>query len=111
MDASFTNWIKNVLKKENPLSTMQVQEPQKIRQESCTDPKRCMELLRLVIDGQASHEEETTWATHVEECMPCYRKHNLEKAIKEVLVSKVEKKSVPFGLVESIRSKIKDTTS
>jgi anti-sigma factor (TIGR02949 family) len=93
----FTNWLKNTLgKKEN--ST-----------EMCQESKKCMEILELLLDGEADSEQEVFFRDHIERCMPCYQHYNLEKTIKELLKTKIEKKPVPNDLVDSIKLKIKET--
>ncbi len=77
--------------------------------EKCNDP-RCIETLQLIIDGQAGPEDDAFFQSHIQECMPCYRKYSLEKSIKDVLLLKVEKKCVPSELINAIKEKIKATT-
>ena len=71
--------------------------------------QRCLELLQLITDGEATPEEETQFHKHIDECLPCYETYNLEKSIKEMIQTKLEKKQVPEDLIRSIKSKIKDT--
>ena len=71
--------------------------------------ERCLELLELITDGEASPEEEKQFHNHIDECLPCYETFNLEKSIKEVLQTKLEKKQVPDDLIQSIKQKIRNT--
>lgn len=97
MAVMFTNWLKNTLKqKENP-------------KEMCQESRKCIEILELLLDGEANPEQEDFFRSHIEKCMPCYQYYNLEKSIKQILQTKVERKSVPQDLVASIKSKIKET--
>lgn len=75
-------------------------------QPSC---KRCLELLELVADGEASPEEEKHFNDHINECLPCFETYNLEKSIKEMLQTKLDKKQVPEDLINSIKQKIRNT--
>lgn len=77
--------------------------------EKCNDP-RCMEALQLIIDGQASEEVDEFFKAHITQCMPCFKKYQLEKTIKDVLVLKVEKKRVPTELINTIKDRIKAIT-
>jgi anti-sigma factor (TIGR02949 family) len=77
--------------------------------EKCNDP-RCMEALQLIIDGQATEADDEFFKAHITNCMPCFKKYQLEKTIKDVLVLKVEKKKVPVELINSIKDKIKAIT-
>ena len=57
--------------------------------------QRCLELLERITDGEASPEEEKQVRKYIDEWLPCYETFNLEKAIKEMLRTKLEKKQVP----------------
>lgn len=97
MAVMFTNWLKNTFKrKENTV-------------ERCKESEKCMEILQLLIDGEANNEQESYFRKHIETCMPCYQYYNLEKAIKEILQTKIERKPVPQDLVNTIKLKIKET--
>ena len=69
---------------------------------------RCFELLSTVIDGEASPEEVDFFNTHSRECLPLYRLYQLDVAIKQVLARRMEKKCVPAGLIDVIKSRIKE---
>ena len=75
----------------------------------CKDHAKCMEMLQLILDGEASESEKEYYYAHMEKCMPCYREHNLESAIRRVLKTNIEKKQVPADLINCIKSKIKET--
>lgn len=72
--------------------------------------QRCLELLQLITDGEASLEEERQFRKHIDECLPCFETYNLEQSIKQMLRSKLEKKQVPEDLIQSIKEKIRNTT-
>jgi len=74
-------------------------------QNSC---KGCLELLELITDDEASPEEVKYFQKHIDECLPCYEAYNLEKSIKEMLQTKLEKKQVPDDLIQSIKLKIRN---
>jgi len=69
----------------------------------------CVEMLNLIIDGQATDSQLEKFRQHMVECPPCYQTHELELAIKQTLQSKLDKKPVPPGLIELIKSKIRET--
>lgn len=71
--------------------------------------QRCLELLERVTDGEASPEDEKDFHKHIDDCLPCYEVYNLEKSIKEMLKTKVEKKQVPEDLIQSIKQKIRNS--
>ena len=74
-----------------------------------SDCEKCLELLELILDGEASPEEEKLFRKHIQDCLPCYESYNLETSIKQILQTKLEKKQVPDDLIARIRSKIRNT--
>lgn len=100
MAVMFTNWLKNTFKRKDSAVV------EKCR---CEESEKCMEILQLLIDGEADNEQEAYFLKHIETCMPCYQYYNLEKAIKEILKTKIERKPVPQDLVNTIKLKIKET--
>ena len=46
----------------------------------CSNQKTCLEKLQSILDDDATQEErEHFFKHHLEECMPCYRKHHLSR--------------------------------
>ena len=74
---------------------------------NCPDQAKCLEVLELMLDGEATAEQKKQFELQIKNCMPCYKQYNLDKAIKEMLLDKVEVKEVPVGLVDNIRTKIR----
>lgn len=74
-------------------------------QRNCSDKKDCMEMLQLIIDGEASPTQKAHFREHLDQCMPCYRHYHLEMAIRELLKVKCNHEAPP-ELVESIKMKI-----
>lgn len=74
-----------------------------------TSCESCLKLLELVTDGEASPEEEKHFNDHINECLPCFESFNLEKSIKEMLQTRLDKKQVPDDLIKSIKQKIRNT--
>ncbi len=74
-----------------------------------SDCEKCLELLELIIDGEASPEEEKHFHKHLNDCLPCYETYNLEASIKKLIQTKVTRKQVPDDLIQKIRSKIRST--
>ena len=65
-----------------------------------------IDLIQLVIDGEAQRSEEVYLKRHLNICLKCLEKYNLDQELKKVLQLKLASKEVPIGLAESIRSKI-----
>lgn len=78
-------------------------------QKNCKDHAKCMEMLQLILDGEATDSDKDYYYSHMEKCMPCYRAYNLESAIRRILKTNLDKKQVPADLVDCIKSKIKET--
>lgn len=67
----------------------------------------CLDMLQLILDGEASPEERKNFVeNHLEICMPCYRTYHLEMAIRELLKSKCGKHEAPAELIENIKRMI-----
>ena len=49
--------------------------------QECENQRECMEMLQLIVDGEASPEQKEHFLMHhLEECMPCYKNYHLEVA-------------------------------
>ncbi|MCR9254412.1 MAG: anti-sigma factor [bacterium] len=72
----------------------------------CGEYEKCLKILRLMLDNEASQDEEEYLNSHIDSCIVCFEEYNLEKEIRELLRSKVNKHQVPGELVTSIRNKI-----
>ncbi len=90
MTSTFTSWMSKLFIKKKP-------------QPTCSE---CLQSLQLLVDGEATADEEQYFRKHIDECVPCYDFYNLEKSVKEVLQKKIEKKEVPPALLKSIKDKI-----
>ncbi|MEQ9289029.1 MAG: zf-HC2 domain-containing protein [Cyclobacteriaceae bacterium] len=64
------------------------------------------DLVQLVIDGEASSQEETYLRRHLKMCLKCLDRYNIDSEIKQMLKLKLAKMEVPAGLAETIRSKL-----
>ncbi len=77
----------------------------KMRQD-CPSQRECMEMLQMIVDGEASLEQKDQFFKHhLEECMPCFKNYHLEIAIRQLLKSKCTGQA-PRELVESIKAKV-----
>jgi mycothiol system anti-sigma-R factor len=66
----------------------------------------CMEMLQLILDGEADVDQEKYFQEHMDRCMPCFKSFHLDMAIKGLLKSKCCGGQVPEDLVEQIKSQI-----
>ena len=83
---------------------------QKIPDESYdTHCDKVSDMLDLIIDGEASSEEEKFFNTHVEECVSCFENHQKQKLLKGIISGHLKRVIVPESLALSIRAKIQET--
>jgi anti-sigma factor (TIGR02949 family) len=66
----------------------------------------CMEMLQLILDGEATPEQQQQFKSHLDECMPCYKSYSLEVTLKELIRTKCNGSGVKPELIEKIRSQI-----
>lgn len=75
----------------------------------CKEYKRCLEYLNLMLDNEATLEQETYLKNHIESCMLCFEQYEVEKQIRELLKTRIERRPVPADLAQSIRQKVFQT--
>ncbi len=66
----------------------------------------CLEILQLLLDKEASQEQEQFVNDHIEECIHCFEHLQLEKGIRELIRTRIANLPVPDGLANEIRAKI-----
>lgn len=77
--------------------------------QDCEDKYNCLEMLQLILDGEASSEQKSNFTLHIDDCMPCFQHYHLDQAIKDLLKLKCTSQA-PSDLIEKIKSKIKENT-
>jgi len=75
------------------------------RKTDCADKRNCLEMLQLILDGEATPEQKASFKSHINECIPCFQHYHFDQAIKELLKLKCTSQA-PTDLIESIKSKI-----
>ena len=76
------------------------------KKQECENQRECMEMLQLIVDGEASHDQKEHFLKHhLEECMPCYKNYQLEVAIRQLLKNKCTGQA-PQELIDSIKAKV-----
>ena len=74
--------------------------------QDCENSRECLQMLQLILDGEASPEQKEHFLKeHLEECMPCYKNYHLEVAIRQLLKTKCSSQA-PQDLVEDIKKKV-----
>ncbi len=78
-----------------------------------SDGKRptCLEMLQLILDGEATVDQQHYFKNHMDVCMPCFKSYSLDMSIKELLKSRCCGDPVPPGLVDQIKMQIGQNTS
>jgi anti-sigma factor (TIGR02949 family) len=72
----------------------------------CKEFKKCMEILHLMLDNEATDHQEQYVKDHIEICMVCFEQYEVEKQIRDLIKTKIEQRPVPNDLIEDIRGKI-----
>jgi anti-sigma factor (TIGR02949 family) len=80
----------------------------KTEEKRCSERQKCLDILNVVLDGEATTAQKEYLESHIDLCLPCLNDYNLEKVIKELLQSNCTNAQVPPGLLEAVRSKISD---
>jgi hypothetical protein len=75
--------------------------------EPCSDREKCTEVLHLIIDGEATHEEEDYFFNHILQCVDCSHYYLLEKSIREAIRNKIDRKLAPEEFIHQVRMKVK----
>ncbi|MFT6852195.1 MAG: mycothiol system anti-sigma-R factor [Cyclobacteriaceae bacterium] len=74
--------------------------------QNCSEFSKCMEILHLMLDNEASPQQTTYVSEHIHECMLCFEQYEVEKQIRELIKKKLANVSVPQGLADEIKAKI-----
>lgn len=74
----------------------------------CPDEERCLELVRLILDEQATDEDAEYVVKHIDGCYRCYDNFDLENAIREAVKENTGKLKVSDKLISEIISKSKE---
>lgn len=72
----------------------------------CVEFDKCLKILHLMLDNEASQEQEEYLKHHIEKCMVCFEQYEVERQIRQLLRNKLVNQQVPTDLAESIRNKV-----
>ena len=75
----------------------------------CPDQRRCLKILEQILDDEAPDELKIEYKDHINECWSCYQDYKLEKAIRDLIKVKLEKKPIPENLLEEIKTRISES--
>lgn len=72
----------------------------------CNDFEKCLRILNLILDNEATENQEAFFNAHIEGCMVCFAHYNIEKQLRQLIKTKVNHKPIPQELVSEIRDRI-----
>lgn len=78
---------------------------------NCKEFTKCMEILHLMLDNEATEEQKQYVNKHIDSCMICFEQYEVEKQIRDLIKSKIANQPVPSDLINQIRSKIQTISS
>ncbi len=70
----------------------------------------CMEMLQVIIDGEATDAQQEYFKSHMDKCLPCFKSYDLDMAIKRLLKTKCCGGEAPADLMEQIKTHISQNT-
>ncbi len=76
----------------------------------CQNRQECLKAIRLILDEEATEDQLKYFKQHIDYCMPCIENYNLEVTIRQLLCDRLQRKAVPAEVINSIRTKITETT-
>lgn len=71
----------------------------------------CMEMLQIILDGEATTDQKQYFKEHMDRCLPCFKGYELDMAIKALVQSKCCGGDAPSDLVDQIKSQISQRIS
>ncbi|TXK50806.1 hypothetical protein FVR03_03900 [Pontibacter qinzhouensis] len=74
-----------------------------------TECEKVANILDLVIDGEASTDEQHFFNSHIEECVSCFESHQKQKLLKSIISGHLKRVIVPDRLATSIKARIQET--
>jgi anti-sigma factor (TIGR02949 family) len=67
----------------------------------------CMQMLQLILDGEATPDQKEYFKHHMDKCMPCFKTYEVDMTIKEMLKIKCRGDEVPTELMDQLKDQIK----
>lgn len=74
--------------------------------DGCKESAKCIEILHLLLDNEATPEEEQYLRDHIDFCLPCLKNYELETEIRNLLRTRVFKRDTPADLLISIKERV-----
>lgn len=74
--------------------------------ENCPECIRFLEVLQIVLDGEASEEDCNFVEARIAKCNYCLDCYETDKALRDAIKGQLNRREVPQDLVDCIKSKI-----
>ena len=74
-----------------------------------TECEKVSMLLDLVIDGEATSDDQQYFNHHIEDCLTCFESHQKQKLLKGLVSGHLKRVIVPESLAHLIKAKIQET--
>ena len=72
----------------------------------CNEFEKCLRILNLMLDNEATEEEEAYFKSHIKSCMVCFAHCNIEKQLRQLIRTRIDQKIIPKELASEIRNTI-----
>jgi anti-sigma factor (TIGR02949 family) len=73
------------------------------------DCEKVISILEMIIDDEATSEEQSYFYNHLEDCASCFDAHKHQKMLKDFLKLNVKTKDVPVSLISTIKNIVQET--
>jgi anti-sigma factor (TIGR02949 family) len=73
------------------------------------DCEKVINILEMIIDEEATSEDQTYFYSHLEDCSSCFDAHKHQKMLKDFLKLNVKRKDVPASLISTIKNIVQET--
>ncbi|KAA9333796.1 hypothetical protein [Adhaeribacter soli] len=73
------------------------------------DCQKIISILEMIIDDEATSDDQTYFYKHLEECANCFEAHRHQKMLKDFLKLNVKRKDAPASLISTIKKIVQET--
>ena len=73
------------------------------------DCEKVINILEMIIDDEATSEDQSYFYTHLEDCSSCFEAHRHQKMLKSFLKMNVKSRAVPVSLISTIKRIVQET--
>jgi anti-sigma factor RsiW len=91
---------------EPKFTEMYHKEPAEEKDGACA---QVVDMLDLVVDGEASTEEQSFFKQHIADCISCFENHQKQILLKSLISGHLKRVIVPQSLAQTIKAKIQET--